>query len=208
MNKVSWLFDLDNTLYSADSGMFDYLNSRINLFVSDKLKIELPIVKKLRRRYIKEYCSTLIGLKEEYAIDPSEYLLYVHNIEVSNFLRKEEKLKDFIDNLPGEKIVVTNSPLFYAEEVLKVLGIWELFSEIYDIEFMDYFGKPYLLSIKKVIDKSKINVSNAIFIDDSFENIISAKYLGFKTLLISKDNNYKDYYEDILFPKIRGVQFL
>ncbi len=205
MNEISWLFDLDNTLYSANSGMFDYLNKRINMYVSNKLNLDLPYVFKIRRRYIKEYCSTLLGLKNEFNVDPAEFLFYVHNIDVSEFLQKEEKLKDFILSLPGEKYIVTNSPLFYAKNVLKTLGVDELFSDIYDIEFMDYYGKPYLNSVKKVINKLDINVKNAIFIDDSFENIISAKYLGFKTLYVYNDNDHMNYYEDFLFPKIRSV---
>jgi FMN phosphatase YigB (HAD superfamily) len=70
---------------------------------------------------------------------------------------------------------------------------------------MDYYGKPYINSIKKVIKKLDIDIKSAIFIDDSFENIISAKYLGFKTIYIYKDSEYMDYYEDFFFPKIRSV---
>lgn len=205
MNEISWLFDLDNTLYSADSGMFDYLNKRINMYISNKLKLDLPYVLKIRRRYINEYCSTLLGLRNEFDIDPAEFLFFVHNIDVNTFLQKEEKLKDFILNLPGEKYIITNSPLFYAKNVLKALGVNEIFGNIYDIEFMDYYGKPYVASIKKVINKLGIDIKNAIFIDDSFENIISAKYLGFKTLHIYKDSDNMNYYEDVLFPKIRSV---
>jgi len=205
MNDINWLFDLDNTLYSADSGMFDYLNKRINMYVSSKLKIDVSYVLQIRKRYIKEYCSTLLGLKNEFDIDPAEFLFYVHNIDVNMFLQKEEKLNDFILNLPGEKYIVTNSPLFYAKNVLKALGVNELFGNIYDIVFMDYYGKPYINSIKKVIKKLDIDIKSAIFIDDSFENIISAKYLGFKTIYIYKDSEYMDYYEDFFFPKIRSV---
>jgi len=116
MNEINWLFDLDNTLYSADSGMFDYLNKRINMYVSSKLKIDVSYVLQIRKRYIKEYCSTLLGLKNEFDIDPAEFLFYVHNIDVNMFLQKEEKLNDFILNLPGEKYIVTNSPLFLCQE--------------------------------------------------------------------------------------------
>lgn len=202
---MKWLFDLDNTLYSADNGMFDYLNERINIFISEKFSIDFKTVINLRKRYIKEFCSTLLGLKAEFEINPEEYLVFVHNIDVSEYIKKDDRLKDFLLSLPGEKIVITNSPLFHAENVLSTLGIYEIFDRIYDIKFMDYLGKPYTHSIKKVIANAGIDIKGSIFIDDSFENIISAKYLGFKTIYVRKSGNFKDYYEDILFKEIRNI---
>ncbi len=202
---MKWLFDLDNTLYSADSGMFDYLNERINIFVAEKFNLDSETTANLRKRYIKEYGSTLLGLKAEFKIDPEEYLLFVHNIDVDKFIKREEKLKNLLSTLPGEKLVITNSPLFHAENVLKTLGIHEIFSGIYDIKFMDYLGKPYTTSIKKVILSANINIKDSIFIDDSFENVISAKYLGFKAIFVRKIENFKDYYEEVLFPEIRRI---
>ena len=41
-NKIStWIFDLDNTLYSADSGIFQQVNDLMGKFVSKHLNVEI-----------------------------------------------------------------------------------------------------------------------------------------------------------------------
>ena len=37
----TWIFDLDNTLYSADSGIFQQVHELMGKFVSDHLKIDI-----------------------------------------------------------------------------------------------------------------------------------------------------------------------
>ena len=50
-NIKTWIFDLDNTLYSADSGIFQQVHNLMGKFVSDYLKIELKEAKKLQKKY-------------------------------------------------------------------------------------------------------------------------------------------------------------
>ena len=41
-NRIdTWIFDLDNTLYSADSGIFQQVHELMGKFVSNHLKIEI-----------------------------------------------------------------------------------------------------------------------------------------------------------------------
>ena len=42
----TWIFDLDNTLYSADSGIFQQVHELIGKFVSAHLKIAIEEAKK------------------------------------------------------------------------------------------------------------------------------------------------------------------
>ena len=37
----TWIFDLDNTLYSADSGIFQQVSELMNKFVSNHLNIDM-----------------------------------------------------------------------------------------------------------------------------------------------------------------------
>ena len=47
-NKINtWIFDLDNTLYSADSGIFQQVHILMGNFVSQHLNIELKEAKLL-----------------------------------------------------------------------------------------------------------------------------------------------------------------
>ena len=38
-NKDVWIFDLDNTLYSSKTKIFDQIDERMKLFISKKLNI-------------------------------------------------------------------------------------------------------------------------------------------------------------------------
>ena len=49
----TWIFDLDNTLYSADSGIFQQVGELMSMFVSNHLNIDLKEAKKIiNEKYI------------------------------------------------------------------------------------------------------------------------------------------------------------
>ena len=46
-NKINtWIFDLDNTLYSADSGIFQQVHQLMGEFIKNYLKVDLKEAKK------------------------------------------------------------------------------------------------------------------------------------------------------------------
>ena len=45
----TWIFDLDNTLYSADSGVFQQVHDLMGKFVSNHLNIDIEEAKKTRQ---------------------------------------------------------------------------------------------------------------------------------------------------------------
>jgi putative hydrolase of the HAD superfamily len=207
-NNSLWVFDLDNTLYSPNCGMFDYLNNRINFYMLDRLNVDYDDVNYLRKKYYREYGSTFIGLINHFNINPEEFLRYVHGIDVNLFIKKDNEFKDFLTCLPGRKIIITNSPLFYARNVVNTLGLDSIIENIYDIEFMDYLGKPHIYSINKILNNFSNDKKNIFFIDDTIENIISAKYIGLVTLYLDKDKYYSNtgYYSEFLIPELKGLK--
>ena len=44
-----WLFDLDNTLYSGDTKVFDQVDKKMSTFISAKLKVSMEEAKKFRK---------------------------------------------------------------------------------------------------------------------------------------------------------------
>ena len=46
-----WLFDLDNTLYSGDTKVFDQVDKKMSKFISEKLKISEKEAKKIQKNY-------------------------------------------------------------------------------------------------------------------------------------------------------------
>ena len=47
LNNIKyWLFDLDNTLYSGDTKVFDQVDKKMSKFISEKLEVSLEVAKK------------------------------------------------------------------------------------------------------------------------------------------------------------------
>ena len=51
----TWIFDLDNTLYSADSGIFQQVHDLMGKFISSHLKIDIEEAKKIQKNYFCYY---------------------------------------------------------------------------------------------------------------------------------------------------------
>ena len=106
-NIKYWLFDLDNTLYSGDTKVFDQVDKKMSKFISEKLKVSLEEAKKIQKNYFHEYNTTLNGMIKNHDIDANEFLEFVHDVNLE-FLKRDEPLKKEITRLKGKKIIFTN----------------------------------------------------------------------------------------------------
>ena len=79
----TWIFDLDNTLYSADSGIFQQVHKLMGEFISKNLSMEISEAKKLQSKYYKQHGTTLRGLMDNHGIDPDHFLDEVHRLDYS-----------------------------------------------------------------------------------------------------------------------------
>ena len=89
LNIKYWLFDLDNTLYSGDTKVFDQVDKKMSKFISEKLKVSLLEAKKIQKNYFHEYNTTLNGMIKNHDIDATEFLEFVHDVNLE-FLKKDE----------------------------------------------------------------------------------------------------------------------
>mgnify|MGYP003324125870 CR=1 FL=1 len=48
LNIKYWLFDLDNTLYSGDTKVFDQVDKRMSKYISSKLNVSIEEAKKIK----------------------------------------------------------------------------------------------------------------------------------------------------------------
>ena len=102
----TWVFDLDNTLYSAESGIFQQVHELMGKFVSNKLKIDLDSAKKLQSKYFIKHGTTLKGLMDNHGVEPDEFLDYVHKLDYS-IIHPNNDLNKEISKLQGRKIIYT-----------------------------------------------------------------------------------------------------
>ena len=97
-----WLFDLDNTLYSGDTKVFDQVDKKMSKFISEKLNVSIDEAKKIQKNYFHEYNTTLNGMIKNHDIDANEFLEFVHDVDL-NFLKKDDYLKEQISKLRWKK---------------------------------------------------------------------------------------------------------
>jgi putative hydrolase of the HAD superfamily len=196
LSKIKfWLFDLDNTLYSGDTKVFDQVDKKMSKFISEKLKVNLEEAKKIQKNYFHEYNTTLNGMIKNHDIDANEFLEFVHDVDLE-FLKKDEPLKKEIEKLKGKKIIFTNGSKAHASNVTSRIGIEQLFDGVFDIVDSDFYPKPSLEPYKKIIENYKIVPEYCIFFEDIARNLKPAYELGMKTVWIENNEPWAAKYSD------------
>jgi len=199
LNNIKyWLFDLDNTLYSGDTKVFDQVDKKMSKFISEKLHVSLDEAKKIQKNYFHEYNTTLNGMIKNHDIDANEFLEFVHDVDLK-FLKKDEPLKKEITNLKGKKIIFTNGSKAHAANVTSRIGIKELFDGVFDIVDSDFYPKPSLKPYKKIIENYKIEPEYCIFFEDIARNLKPAHELGMKTVWIENNEPWAAKYSNAEF---------
>ena len=181
-----WLFDLDNTLYSGDTRVFDQVDKKMSIFISNKLSVTIEEAKKIQKNYFHQYNTTLNGIIKNHEIDAEEFLEFVHDVDLE-FLKKDPKLQNELTNLKGKKFIFTNGSRSHANNVTERIGIHNLFDGIFDIVDSNFVPKPLIKPYKKIIEKYGIDPQYCIFIEDIARNLKPAYELGMKTVWIKND---------------------
>ena len=179
----TWVFDLDNTLYSAESGIFQQVHELMGKFVSNKLKIDLDSAKKIQKKYFIKHGTTLKGLMDNHGVEPDEFLDYVHKLDYS-IIHPNNDLNKEISKLQGRKIIYTNANRQHVNEILLRLDLTNIFDEIFDIKMANYIPKPEINAYKDFIKRFNINPKTTIMFDDIAKNLVPAKNVGFKSVWI------------------------
>ena len=198
-NKIdTWIFDLDNTLYSADSGIFQQVHKLMGKFIVEHLKVNINEAKKIQRKYYKQHGTTLRGLMDNHAIDPDSFLEQVHKLDYS-IVSPNLKLAKNLENLNGKKFIFTNANKKHADIILDKLQIANLFEGIFDIKMANYIPKPEIQTYEKLIETYNINPNTTIMFDDIAKNLVPASKKVFTTVLI--DVGHENFSDDIASSK-------
>lgn len=180
------IFDLDNTLYPAEKQLFDLIHVRINRYMTEIVGIPASEVDTLRRNYWRLYGVTLQGLIRHHAVDPEDYLQYVHDVDVPSLLSPDLVLREALESLPHRKVVFTNGSTCHAARVLSALGIEDMFEKVYDIRVANYMPKPFAEPYHAVLEELDAAPERCIMIEDSRDNLHTAKTLGLGTILVGE----------------------
>lgn len=179
------LFDLDNTLYPAQCDLFSLIDVRINSYMEERAGIERAEVDGLRRRYWRDYGATLQGLIRHHAIDPEDYLDYVHAVDVADRLAPDPALREILRASELPCYVFTNGSRCHADRVVCALGLENIFTEIFDIRIADYQPKPNPDPYLKVLGSLALGGTDCVMVEDQLQNLKTAKTLGMTTVFVS-----------------------
>jgi len=193
-----WIFDLDNTLYSGKTKVFEQVDKKMSKYISNKLNISVEEAKKIQKNYFYEYNTTLNGMIKNHKIDPDEFLDFVHDINI-DFLQKDLALGKEIEKLEGKKIIFTNGSRKHAINVTKQIGIDQLFDDIFDIVDAEFIPKPLMEPYKKLVKKHKIDPKLCVLVEDIARNLKPAYEMGMKTVWIENDEPWAKKFSDDKF---------
>lgn len=177
----SWIFDLDNTLYGAGSGVFAQIESRMTDFVAQVTATDRTEAWRIQKDLYRQYGTTLKGLMATRGIDPEPYLAFVHDIDLGA-LTPDLGLRFAVERLPGKRYVFTNGCRHHAARILARLDISQLFDDIWDIRTIGFVPKPDRRAYDNVIASTGLQPDRAAMFDDIAHNLIPARALGMTTV--------------------------
>ncbi len=191
-----WLFDLDNTFYPAQSGVFSQIEKRFTLYIQNTFNLDYNAAYKKQKDYYRQFGTTLNGLMQCDNVDPDEFMRFVHDIDLS-MLAVDAEFNDLIANLSGEKYIVTNASTHHAKNILRHMGLSQHVNGIFDIRDAHFIPKPHALYYEKCISKYRIKAPKAAMFDDIADNLHIPHQLGMQTVLITSSPTDKHIEQDI-----------
>jgi len=182
-------FDLDNTLYPPDCGLWEAIGLRIESFLTEVMQMQVEDIAAFRIYCRENFGTTLQGLKNLYQIDEQHYLRYVHTVDLSKYLDKDDRLINLIESLPQRKIILTNSDENHSRNVLRYLGIEHCFESIIDVNKLHPHVKPEIESYKKALELAGLtSAEGCAFLDDYLPNVTGAREAGFFSILVGQNH--------------------
>ena len=178
------VFDLDDTLYPAASGLMATVSRRIETFIQKVTGLPTPALSILRQELLNEHGTTLAGLQQRYYVDPEAFLAYVLDIDPRLFLQPDAALDQMLSRLPQRKIIFTNGPDEHAERVLAALDVRQHFAHVLALRAFQLQPKPNARPYAVLAQHLGHAPQAALYVDDRADNLAPARAMGMTTVLL------------------------
>jgi putative hydrolase of the HAD superfamily len=189
--RFTWLFDLDNTLHNASPHIFPHINRSMTAYMAEHLKLSLEDAGALRATYWRRYGATLHGLMRHHNTDPMHFLWQTHQFpNLARMIVSETGLRHALRRLHGRKIIFSNAPAHYAEAVLKLLNIADLFDAVYTVDRVRFQPKPEAGGFRHILQREGLQARRCVLVEDSLPNLRVAKLLGMKTVWVTRESRH------------------
>jgi putative hydrolase of the HAD superfamily len=184
-----WIFDLDNTLYRADNGIFAQIDANMTRFVAQLLGMERDAARQVQKQLYRDHGTTLAGLVAVHKIDPEPYLEFVHDIDLSG-LAPDAALRDALVRLPGRRFVFTNGCRNHAARILERLQLADLFDQVWDIRTIGFIPKPDAAAYDAAVAAGGIAPAKAAMFDDIARNLVVPHEMGMTTIWLDCQSDW------------------
>ena len=178
-----WIFDLDNCLYPASTGLFELIDERMGAYIQRLLDCDADEARRVQKHHFHTHGTTLAGLMKEHGVDPHDFLDDVHDIALDR-VTCDDRLRQALPRLPGRRFVFTNGDAPYARRVLEKIGVEEHFENLHDIHASSYRPKPDPRGYALLCERFGIDPRHALLADDMAQNLAPAKALGMTTVWV------------------------
>lgn len=192
MQYSTVFFDLDDTLYPSSNGLWGAIKERMNMYMRDRMGFAEEDIPRLREQYFRQYGTTLRGLQANHGVDEVEFLAYVHDIPLGDYLRPDPVLRQVITSLPTQNLVFTNADAGHARRVLTALDLNDLFEKVVDINAVAPYCKPMPEAFKIAMRVAGENdPGKCVMIDDLPHTVQAARETGMYGILCGS-KGYKE----------------
>lgn len=204
-NIDTWIFDLDETLYSRDAGFMKQCNDLYIAQIARKNDISIKDAWALYNNLYETCVYAPEDYKAQTKFDVDEWLAEVMKLDhtVIDVCPESPKL---IHELKGTKILCSNAPDSHISRMLTHLGMADVFDIICDTTTSQY-SKPHPQVYMDAVKKHNIDPSKCVMIDDRAVNLKPAHDLGMMTVLIHDKSHllHVDFSYDTLIDFLREV---
>jgi putative hydrolase of the HAD superfamily len=184
MRFTTIFFDLDDTLYPSHVGLWQGIKKRMTDYMQERMNIPAAEIPVLREKYYLQYGTTLHGLQKHHQIDVEDFLSYVHDLPLGNYLTPDSGQRTVIASLPTRNLIFTNADVRHAERVLTALNLRDLFFTIVDVNRVAPFCKPMPESFRIAMEiAGETDPSRCVMIDDLPRTTSAAQAAGMFSIL-------------------------
>jgi pyrimidine 5'-nucleotidase len=172
-------FDLDDTLYPETCGLWPAIKERMNMYMRERMGFAPADVPRLREKYFREYGTTLRGLQANHKMNVDDFLTYVHDLPLRDFLTPDPTQRSVIASLSARRLVFTNADQAHARRVLAALELDDLFDAIVDVNAVAPYCKPMPESFAIAMKAAgEGDPSHCVMIDDLPRTTRAARDFG------------------------------
>ena len=165
----------------------------MTIYMRDRMGFEPTEIPGLREKYYLQYGTTLRGLQANHEIDVDDYLAFVHDLPLNDYIQPNPALCELIATLGTRNLVFTNADAAHARRVLKALALDKCFENIVDVNAVAPYCKPMPESFqiaRRMAGESE--PSRCVMIDDLPRTTQAAREAGLYSILFGQETPHPD----------------